>query len=570
MISQANANRLRAGLPDTVVRFDPAVGVPLIGSIVGSSSRGPQHESTQRIKPEIGAPGASISAVAGSGTGMEPFGGTSGAAPMVTGSAALVIEAFGGVNARARSRGKVIDNGLGPTEIKALLMNNAEKNIISNPLTGSLTEITRIGGGEVRVNQAVNAPVAAWDDDVPTSGLGWGFMDVTDDDVVTTTKTVRVRNYTNQSRTYTIAPTFRFANDAATGAVTPSAPASVVVPPAGEATFDVSLTIDGSKLPANAMNSGSEGANPAGLTLNEYDGYLNLMSTGDSFSIPWHILPRKAAEVVPSSPTIDPPAFPGNELIGLDNQGFGTAQVDAYTWLAQSPDIPEGPPGGQSPTPDLRAVGINTFIVDPGTCTSEFVWAFSIDTHERQEHLVPVSHWVYLDTNMDGDADYAVVSRDVSLNNVTDGRQLAWSVNLGTGAADAFFFAEHSTNTGNTVLYICGEQVGLTADDILNTNVGIAWEAQDFFYGGPGDVIGDPNDLGDYVVTPLGEQYFGVPTDVPGKTNDADALQVTDFGPFPGNTAEMGLMLVTNGDRGAGNRGGATVDTEAVLMGLAP
>jgi hypothetical protein len=29
MISQAVSNRLKSGLPNTVVRFDPAVGIPL-------------------------------------------------------------------------------------------------------------------------------------------------------------------------------------------------------------------------------------------------------------------------------------------------------------------------------------------------------------------------------------------------------------------------------------------------------------------------------------------------------------------------------------------------------------
>ena len=37
-----------------------------------------------------------------------------------------------------------------------------------------------------------------------------------------------------------------------------------------------------------------------------------------------------------------------------------------------------------------------------------------------------------------------------------------------------------------------------------------------------------------------------------------DTMTVIDFGPFPGNTPELGVMLVTNGDRGAGARGGAT------------
>lgn len=40
--------------------------------------------------------------------------------------------------------------------------------------------------------------------------------------------------------------------------------------------------------------------------------------------------------------------------------------------------------------------------------------------------------------------------------NLTDGRMLAWVVNLRTGAANAFYFAEHSINSANIVLTICG------------------------------------------------------------------------------------------------------------------
>jgi hypothetical protein len=144
---------------------------------------------------------------------------------------------------------------------------------------------------------------------------------------------------------------------------------------------------------------------------------------------------------------------------------------------------------------------------------------------------------------------------------VGDGRQVTWALNLATGSSSAFFFAEHSTNTGNTVLYICGEQIGLTGTDMLNTNVDMFVIAQDFYYGGPGDFVGG------LTVTPLGEQYFGIPSDIPGKSEGQ--LTVLDFGPLPGNSAELGLMLITNGDRGGGARGGATQDTEALLF-MAP
>jgi hypothetical protein len=55
-----------------------------------------------------------------------------------------------------------------------------------------------------------------------------------------------------------------------------------------------------------------------------------------------------------------------------------------------------------------------------------------------------------------------------------------------------------------------------------------------------------------------------LPTDIPGK--DYGSMTVYDFGPFPGNSPEVGVMLVTNGDRGSGVRGGATQDTEALLF----
>jgi len=564
MISQTNANKLRSGLPNTIVRFDPSVGIPLEGTMVGSSSRGPQHEDTTLIKPEIGAPGASVSAIYGTGTGQGPFGGTSGAAPMVTGSAALLLEGFGGSKTTGglAPLGKAIGLGLTPLETKALLMNNAETNIISDPITGALAPITRIGGGEVRVDRAISAPIVAWDKDVPTGALGFGFVDVADD-VVTLTKTVVIRNLDNLKHTYTVTPTFRFADDIANGAVSISAPSTVVVKPGlgKETTFNVTLTINGALLRGNYMNSGSNGANPSVLTLNEYDGYLILDDGQHPIHLAWHVLPRKDAQVVPDVTTLIPPFE--EQVLGLTNLGVGTAQNDAYTLLAISPNLPPGGLGAQSPTPDIRAVGINTFPVSTATCSANFIWAFAINTWERQQHLLPVRHYVYLDTNQDGTDDYVVFNSDASgFGSLTDGRQLTYAYNLSTGIAVAYFYTEHSMNTGNTILYICGEQVGLTAEDMLATNVDMAVVTEDWYYAGPGDSVEG------LTVTPYGEGYYGLPVDVQGNSYDPSGLTIYDFGLFPGNTPELGLMLVTNGDRGTGFRGGATQDTEAILFTL--
>lgn len=545
MISQADSNTLKSGLPDTVVRFDPAVGIPLIGTMVGGSSRGPQHESTTLIKPEIGAPGASVSAIAGTGTGEGPFGGTSGASPMVAGSAALLLQAY---------------PDLSPLETKFRLMNTGDTNIIEDVAAGTLAPITRIGGGEVRADRAVTSPAAAWEDGGTAGALSFGFADV-EKDTLTLHKTVRVRNYSDRDVEYSINPTFRFEDDVANGAVSVQAPKKVKVKAGKDATFPVKLTIDGALLRGNFMNSGSVGSDPSGLTTNEYDGYLVLDDGSQPIHLPWHVLPRKAANVV-GRPRLT--FEEGVDVVDLTNNGVGTAQNDAYSLLAISDDLPEGGLGEQSPTPDIRAVGINTFPVRAGFCSAEpsFVWAFAVNTWERQQHLLPVSHQILLDTNQDGETDYIVLNRDLSgLGTISDGRQVTWAVNLATNTASAFFFAEHAMNTGNTVHFICGEQVGLTGTDMLATNVDMAVFAQDFYYGGPGDLVEG------LTVTPLGERYFGIPEDIPGKSEGT--MTVVDFGPFTGNTAELGVMLVTNGDRGGGNRGGATQDTESLLF-MAP
>jgi hypothetical protein len=303
------------------------------------------------------------------------------------------------------------------------------------------------------------------------------------------------------------------------------------------------------------------GANPAALTLNEFDGYLYLDDGEHPIHLAWHVLPRKSANVVPDTLTFPGGGFP--EVIGLDNTGVGTAQNDAYSLVAISPDIPEGPQGQQSPTPDIRAVGINTFPVPAYFCSAQesFIWAFAINTWEPQQHLMPVHHYVHLDIDQDGTDDYMVFNSDLSgFGTLDDGRHATFAQDLTTGGATAFFYTEHATNTGNTMLYICGEQVGLTGTDMLTTNVDMWVYTQDWYYAGPGDYVDG------ITVTPLGEQYYGVPSDIAGNTYDPTGLLIYDFGPFPGNTPELGVMLVTNGDRGSGVRGGATLATEALLF----
>ena len=127
-VTQAYGNAVKALLATTEVKATIQRATPLVGSLIGSSSRGPSIGNVL-IKPEIGAPGSSVSAVSATGTGTAPFSGTSGAAPMVTGAAAILRQEH-----PTRS----------PMVIKALLMNSAETNIRTSPIfePGSGADLT--------------------------------------------------------------------------------------------------------------------------------------------------------------------------------------------------------------------------------------------------------------------------------------------------------------------------------------------------------------------------------------------------------------------------------------------
>lgn len=474
MIDLAAGNILRSG--NAEISFDPATGTALVGSMVGTSARGPSMNFNNMIKPEIGAPGASVSAEVGTGTQATPFGGTSGAAPMVSGAAALLMQA---------------EPGLTPAEVKARLVNTADPEIDTAPGAG-LAPITRIGGGEVRVNRAFDSDAAAWDADSSSPALSFGFVDVTGTTVME--KTVTVHNYGGSAITYDVGSSFRFANDEANGAVSMSvSPSAVNVPAGGSASFDVTMTIDGSLLRDWIGSSGAAGGNPAWLNTLEYDGYIELDAEGDMNDIhmPWHVLPRKAADV-----EVDRV----QKNVTFSNLGVSDTLLEAYHLIATSDDLPEGDRGGQNPTPDFRAAGV-AFYDAPGLCASELLVAFAVNTWERQTHAnAPASFEFDVDVNNDGVADYAVLNADLSFAspsfNLSDGRNVTFAIDLATGALSAFFFVDHETNSANTILLVCGEQIGLDSQSVQQKKAGVGLAVDIYFQGVVTDVVDFPMGAG--------------------------------------------------------------------------
>lgn len=482
--------------PRAQIAFGPSQYAPLVGSMVATSSRGPSV-SFQSIKPEIGAPGASVSAEAGTGSVETPFGGTSGATPVIAGAAALLQSA------------SLAESGLywAPWAVKALLMNNAEPNILINPVSqpGVLAPITRVGAGEVRVDRSLGAKAFAVvvgppiEDGAPAdiqAGVSFGYVPALKPGPIVMTRTIEVVNLTEQSRVFEVSRTFRYADDQATGAVALdfSSP-TVSVPPESQAEVEVTLTLDPTKLPNWTLNGGLEGGNGGLLRTLEFDGYIRIQDSEDTLTLPWHILPRKAADMAVSSETVD--VGGSVQLSNLNGAVSGTTEVFALGGTSAL-DYPKPDAFGfNEALPDLKAAGIRL----AGT-QLEFALAFH---HEWSHPATPVGGLIFIDVDLDGFEDLMLLTTEAT--GAGSAEVVVEDLNAPEGEETLGVFPlDADLNASTMILRVPLSVLGLTATSTVDW-VPAAWD--NYFTGNFSDFIFDEENF--FLRHTLGQLRYVVP-----------------------------------------------------------
>lgn len=515
IITLVDGNLLKTQLGQAAT-IDPASAVSLAGNMVASSSRGPSY-SYNAIKPDIGAPGASLSAEYGTGNGETAFGGTSGAAPMVSGAVALLVQAY---------PGRI------PAEIKSVLMNTGDTNIGINPvgLPGVLAPITRIGGGEVRVDRAFNSKTSAWDADDMTGSLSFGYHAITED--TTFTKRVTVRNYSNVQRTYNITPTFRYTNDVASGAVVVNAPAQVTVSPRGMSSFSVVLNVTAANLPVWNLNGGAWGGDGYRLQNFEFDGYLQIADATDDVHLAWQILPHRAAKVTPATTSVVLGGGLGS-LILHNEDGAVDGGVDVFALTGTSEKIaPQFLPnaGENFAIVDLKAVGVR----QAGSAIQ-----FAINTYGKRSHPnYPAEFDIYIDVDRDSTPDFVLYNAERSGFAAT-GQNVIVVYNLTTGTGTIYYYADADLNSGNIIFTAPLAAMGMTASTQFDFSV---YAYDNYFTGDMTDWIEDMTftpDTPRYTGTVTGNDYFEIPAG-----SSSSLLIEAVPGGDAASPSQMGLLLM--------------------------
>ncbi len=239
----------------------------------------------------------------------------------------------------------------------------------------------------------------------------------------------------------------------------------------------------------------------------------------------------------------------------LANAGRG-ASLEMYSLVATSPKEPETTtPGDNVSDVDFKTVAVETYGVPAGFCSDNdsFVYAFDVSTWERQTHAVAPALFEFdLDLDKDGVADYAVYNRDLAgLATLADGRNVVFVQNLATGVETGLFTTDHNTNSANTVLYACAEQLGLSLADV-GSSFDAAGFAVDFY------TSGTVRDEVEFTGVFGGERYVGIAGGSPYfgaiGTGASIPFQIFDFGPSGASPDETGIVIrVVNGDAATEN-----------------
>jgi minor extracellular serine protease Vpr len=392
-----------------------------------SFTSGGPRQGDSAAKPEITAPGVSVtSALVGGGTAGTVLSGTSMAAPMTSGTAALVQQAHPTWNG---------------DQIKAALVNTADASQITN-YNGRIN-----GSGFLQAAKATDTNAIAWTADGLDS-LSYGYAAGTGD--WNATKSFTVTNTGGSPISYNVNIT------QPTAATLSASPSAFTVPAGGSQTVDVTAAITAAQFAA--LPSASTFVTGIGQVTTRRGAVTATPTTSgpgiQALRVPALIAPRGLSSVSASAPASYARQGVGNVYTSsttVTNTGIHSGTADVYAWGVH--DANDLGTRGQ----DVRDAGVQQF--DDGTLV------FAVNGYNQSSTQATQEYDVAIDLQHDGKPDYFVVGVDLGavLTGSFDGRFGSFTINAKTGAIVDAFVADAPMNGSTALLPTTVEDLGLRA-----------------------------------------------------------------------------------------------------------
>jgi minor extracellular serine protease Vpr len=408
---------------------------PTYKQIADFSSSGPRWADGW-LKPDVAAPGVSMSsALNGSGWNGTTYSGTSMAAPVTTGVAALV-------------RG--VHPNWSPLKVKAAISNTAD----ASSATIADYDPLRAGAGVVQADRAVSTRVLATTSD-GTASLSFGYEQI--DGSYSESKWITLRNTGDKSVKYTLKA---------------SSPLVSIYPSVVRVRANDSVKV---KVRASLSRSQVAGLPSADQFLTGNIGGLDSLSgvitatpttsvTGAyALRVPYLLVPRGLSDVSAEFKASSPSAADlVSGTLRFKNQGVHSGYADTYALGLTDPR------GDGANGTDVRAVGVQTLPGEFfGSTADDRGIQFAVNMYDRFATAAPNEVDIAVDTDGDGQPNYFVVGIDQGYisTGAFDGVFVSLIFDATTGDNVGGWYADAPMNGSTLLLPALASELGLAEGD---------------------------------------------------------------------------------------------------------
>jgi subtilisin family serine protease len=420
---------------------------PTYQKIADFSSSGPRWGDNW-LKPDVSAPGVNIlSSLNGSGWNGTTYSGTSMAAPMTAGAAALVREAH---------------PSWSPLKVKGALSSTSDastaKILSYSPL--------RAGAGVIQVDKAVATNTFATTSD-KTASLSFGYEAPTG--AYSETKTITITNTGDTDARYTLA---------ASSALVSVSPATVRVRRHSSETIRVRASLTRAQVAAlptvDVFLTGAFGS------LYTMSGAVTATPVTpaagvSTLRVPYLLVPRGASDVQAELGHSNRVGDTVTTSLRLHNDAAHTGYADVYALGLTDPR------GDGLDGTDIRSIGVQAipveYVVGGDPNPSDVGIQFAVNMWDRFSTAAPHEVDIAVDTNGDTFTDYYVISYDSGsmFAGAYNDKIFTFIFDSSWGFVD-YWYADAPTNGSTIILQLPASEIGVTASSGPISYYAAAWD----------------------------------------------------------------------------------------------